>query len=59
MSEHKNQEAMRSVAREEFLRDPANVLRRAEIEGPIVIMDSSGNPTAIVSAPREERAGLK
>jgi hypothetical protein len=45
---------MKEVARDEFLRDPAAVLRRAETEGPIIILDSSGNPTAMVSAPRDE-----
>ncbi len=55
MTERKDSEtATASVAREEFLRDPATVLRRAETEGPIVIRDSRGNPTAIVAAPRDE-----
>ncbi len=55
MTKRQNSEtAAASVAREEFLRDPATVLRRAETEGPIVIRDSGGRPTAIVSAPRDE-----
>jgi DUF3027 family protein len=48
-----------SVARDEFLCDPATVLRRAQTEGPIVIVDSSGKPTAIVSAPRDEPASIR
>lgn len=60
MSERKDQEMTTpSVAREEFLRDPATVLRRAETEGPIVIRDSNGNATAIVSAPRQEPVSMK
>jgi hypothetical protein len=55
MTERQDSEtATASVARDEFLRDPATVLRRAETEGPIIIRDSSGNPTAMVSAPRDE-----
>jgi hypothetical protein len=53
MTERKN-ESTPSVQRDEFLRDPATVLRRAETEGPIVIRDRNGEPTAIVSAPRDE-----
>jgi hypothetical protein len=59
MSNRKNDKTAPSVARAEFLRDPATVLRRAETEGPIVILDSSGKPTAMVSAPRDEPAGAK
>ena len=55
MTERQHSEtATASVARDEFLRAPASVLRRAETEGPIIIRDSSGNPTAMVSDPRDE-----
>ena len=58
MSERKN-EITPSVQRDEFLRDPASVLRRAETEGPIVIRDGNGEPTAIVSAPRDEPLSVR
>jgi hypothetical protein len=57
MAEGKNEDI--SVGRDEFIRDPAAVLRRAETEGPIVIRDSNGKPTAIVSAPRDEPVSVK
>jgi hypothetical protein len=45
-----------SVPRADFVRDPAAVLRRAETtRRPIVITDDRGRPSAIVSAPRDER----
>jgi len=45
-----------SVPRAEFVRDPAAVLKMAESSGrPIVITDNRGQPSAIVSAPRDER----
>ena len=59
MSKRKNEKTAPSVARDEFLRDAATVLRRAETQGPIVIRDSSGKPTAIVSAPRDVPTSVK
>jgi hypothetical protein len=58
-SQRKNEETTPSVTRDEFLRDSATILRRAETEGPIVIIDNSGKPTAIVSAPREEPSSIR
>ena len=56
MSERKKKdEAQTSVARSEFVRDPAAVLRMAErAQRPIVITDDRGRPSAIISAPRDE-----
>jgi hypothetical protein len=44
-----------TVTRAEFLRDPAGILRRSENEGPILILAEDGTPSAVVSAPRDER----
>jgi hypothetical protein len=53
---NKRREAPTTVTRAEFIRDPAGVLRRAETtRRPIVIADAHGRPSAIVSAPRDER----
>jgi dUTP pyrophosphatase len=43
------------VSRDEYMRDTAAVLRRSESVGPITILDADGEPTAIVSCPRDER----
>jgi hypothetical protein len=43
---------MITVSRAVFLKDPAAVLRRAETEGPIVILGVDGKPHSIVSCPR-------
>ena len=45
-----------SVSRADFVRDPARVLRMAETaRRPIIITDEGGQPSAIVSSPRDER----
>jgi hypothetical protein len=56
MATSKRRETPTAVTRADFVRDPAAVMRMAETaRRPIVITDDRGRPSAIVSAPRDER----
>lgn len=41
--------AVRTVERTEFAKAPAETLRRARLEGPIVVTDAKGNPRGVLS----------
>jgi hypothetical protein len=60
MSTGKRRPTPTSVPRSQFVKDPAAVLRMAETSRrPIVITGADGKPSAIVSAPRDEREPRK
>jgi hypothetical protein len=44
----------RTVTRAELLGDAGAVLRRAEREGPVVVMDERGTPRMEIHCPREK-----
>jgi len=45
----------RYVRREDFAKNPSEVMRHAETHGPVVITDASGKPRMRITFPHEER----
>jgi hypothetical protein len=44
-----------TLRREEFLKDPAAALRKAEAKGAVVIKNKDGSVHSVLSVPRDDR----
>jgi hypothetical protein len=52
-----SQTETRTVERAEFVKAPAEVIRRARSEGPILVTDSNGKPRGTISVGDSRRRG--